>query len=51
MVAKVINPAMKYPNGRHSGESRNPSDYWLPEQVRHDKVGAFHCRVNNDVNS
>jgi hypothetical protein len=31
----MINPAIKYHNGCHFGESRNPGGYWMPPyQVR-----------------
>jgi len=27
--------------------SRNPGGHWMPDQVRHDGVSLFNCRVNN----
>ena len=40
-------PAIEYLRECHSCEGRNPGGYWMPDQVRHDGVGVYCCRVNN----
>jgi hypothetical protein len=38
------NTAIKHPHGCPSSESRNPGKDWMPDQVRHDVVGALCCQ-------
>jgi hypothetical protein len=38
------NTAMKHPYECPSGKSRNPGKNWMPDQVRHDVVGALCCQ-------
>jgi len=45
---QVIIPATKYTKDYHSLEGRNPGKYWMPDQVRHDGVGIFYCRVKKN---
>ena len=43
---RILLQQLKIPQYCHSGESRNPGGYWMPDQVRHDGVRLFSCQVN-----
>ncbi len=42
----TIKLATNYPNLCHSGESRNPENTWMPDQVRHGGFNISNCQIN-----